>query len=156
MADPVLQMADLLARCEAGRSYQCLHSISSVNWKQRFDCVYLSEMIYKTLLRSEPGEEKHLCSYLRSFSPFFLCVRVGVREQNVAWLESGTEGTAGSRACALREGFGGSLCQSCSSHPRQLLCGVSAHLGALADNRQWAKPARWYRKLQHAQQRGLK
>lgn len=119
-------MADLLARHEAGRSYQCLHSISSVNWKQRFDCVYLSEMIYKTLLRSEPGEEKHLCSYLRSFSLFFFCcVRVGVREQNVAWLESGTEGTV----CALGEGFGGSLCQSCSPQPQQLLCGVSAHLG---------------------------
>jgi len=79
LADPVLQMADLLVWSEAIPGYRSLHSISSVDWKQRFDCLCLSEMIYKTVLCLELGEEKHLCSYLRSSLYFF-------KEKNVMWL----------------------------------------------------------------------
>lgn len=139
----MLQMADLLARREAGRSYQCLHSISSVNWKQRFDCVYLSEMIYKTLLRSEPGEEKHLCSYLRSFSLFFFFV--------VCVLELGNKTLPGLNRVlkALRAlvpvPLGRVLGAPCASpavlSPSSCSVGFQHTWGALADNRQWAKPA---------------
>lgn len=135
MAAPVLQMADLLARREAGHSYQCLHSISSVNWKQRFDCVYLSEMIYKTLLRSEPGEEKHLCSYLRSFSLFFFLLELG--NKTLPGLNRVPK--------ALSVPLGRVLGVPCASpavlSPSSCSVGFQHTWGALADNRQWAKPA---------------